>query len=226
MLRVFIAECDYRRALTLGVLLVFPLLLIYSKYPFRSLSPHYLFFWSVFIVIQNLIVHRNIDKRERIFIGLPIARTTYGFFRTLQVLILGVVYTAVYALMFFLFRPVAMVDRRLCMTLCLVFWLIFSLYFTTRDVSLDFFRKMGITRGRFLLIMVMLGGLVQAMTLVAFLQASAHKPTNFIIGRTIDWILLHHPFQGEQGFIRFAVTTGLVALLSVWTFQKKKSYLG
>ena len=102
----------------------------------------------------------------------------------------------------------------------------FSLYFFFRDFVLDFFRRLGITRERFLIIAVMIGLVLQILGLIAFLKVRAHQPVRFFIGEALDWVIHNHPFRGHYGPLRFAGVAFAAAMLSVWSYHRKRSYLG
>ncbi|MBN2356335.1 hypothetical protein JXO59_09490 [candidate division KSB1 bacterium] len=225
MWRLFIAEVEYRKLTCIIMFFFTPLIALYSRWQWHSVTAAYVLFWAVLIALQNSVILRNRDNRERMFSLLPLAHWRCGVYRSSSIAIQAALFTGLFALVRAIVHPQAQMHAKHLLTLILAIWVIFSVYYAGRDAFLDFFRRIGITRERFLLIAVLMGIVLQILGLVAFLRASSGKATQIFFLRWIDWAIHDHPFQGDIGYLRFIGIVLLFAILSVWTFVRRRSYV-
>jgi hypothetical protein len=226
MWRFILSEVQYRRNLFSTLLLLVPVYAIYAKFEIKYISANYFLFWTIFLIIQQIIITRNVEKRNRFIMMLPISKRSAGLHR-ISLIVLPTI--TVFIIFYFFVLIIHHQDystwhHYLTSTAILAF--IYALYFIFQDVLVDFFRQHGITadRTKYAIVLLMLG--LNILGILAFAQASkGGKPSRFMlfVDKTIQWTLANHPFRGEHGYLKFWALSIIIAGLSVWTFERQKS---
>jgi hypothetical protein len=100
----------------------------------------------------------------------------------------------------------------------------YSIYFIIRDLLLQFFRRIGFTSQRMILVLVVAGIGFNLLGFYALLQVKQGNSPG-IIENIIEFAIEHNPFSGDLGSIKFFGFSLLTAFLTLLSYSKRKSYL-
>ena len=102
-------------------------------------------------------------------------------------------------------------------------WLfLFCSYFILRDLLIVRIRNnrfLSINKGGMILMIMIIVLILNVLGIYLFLTESLHA---FDI---IEKVMAVNPFAGPNGLLRLAITVGVLAVMCVFTFSKRKSYL-
>lgn len=225
MLKIIISEIEYHKNSILALGISLPFLALYSRFEFRSITAHYILFWSFFIIAQRIIIIRDREQRTQIANMLPLSRNKYAIFRVLSITIYSVTIFGSYALISLLLSPSKTASLKFYIILTGIVLLVYSLYFLIKDLSQAPFSKLGITPDRFIMFIILFIVGIQLMLLTVYLRAKAGQLAGFHIGLIFDWLIANHPFRGDSGWLKFIITALVSAILTLPSYQRKKSYL-
>lgn len=193
--------------------------------PLESINSLFFMMIPVFIMLQNWFSFRNKEKREHLIARLPVPVYQIGLIRILAVhfaILIGVVFYSISCLSGF-----SKIEFQLSnlFKFYIFFIFSFSVYFIFRDSLLAFFRKKGITLNMVILLffLIILG--LNILTIVAFVQAKNATTNSVTILTFIDYLVYHRFFAGVTGTIKFIFSIIFFSVITVITFNRRKTYL-
>lgn len=219
------SEFDYSRKLFLGFVAVIPLLSLLVVYPIQDFSPNLLAFTMPLLMLQNWAVFRNKEKRGYLQMRLPVSLRHIALTRILLVTLASSCYLVLYAFICFGLMTSGRVNYVALSIIFGIILLVFSVYFILRDLLFDFFRKLGFTKERMLvaLLLVMVG--FNILGVYVMIQTNTSGTAPLPVRATFDFLRRNNPFSGEYGTVKFLALSALLASLTVVSFGRRKSYL-
>lgn len=222
MAQILKAEIDYNLKLIVGFFLFLPVMWLLSYNAFEDLSPNYIMFWLMFIMVQSWNSIRNKEIREYQQAVLPLPRTSVAFARLGVVTILSLIMIAIHSMAIHLIQPERKMNFSTVMLPFAILLFMFSFYYLLRDRLLHFLRHnrvFKITKERTMNILMLTVFLGMIFGIVAFMvRLTAIAPV-------IDFVITHNPFSGRFGFEKFFFPSLALAGLTIVTFNHRKSYL-
>jgi hypothetical protein len=225
MVQILRAEIKYNLKLIVGFFLFLPVTWLLSFNTFEDLSPNYIMFWLMFVMVQSWNSIRNKEIREYQQAALPLERNQMALARLSMVVVLSLVMIATHFIVIHLIQPGRVITFTTVMLPFSILLSMFSLYYLLRDRLLYFLRHnriFKITKERtmtVLMLMVFLGVIFGMLGMVAFMD----RPTG--IATVVDFVIAHNPFSGEFGFEKFFILSLVLSGLTIVTFNHRKSYL-
>ena len=223
MVQILKAELNYNLKLIIGLFLFLPVTWLLSFNAFdEDLSPNYIMFWLMFIMLQSWNSFRNKEIREFQQATLPLSRSKVALTRVVVVVILASGMNGVYFIVLRLIRPAQVISFSTVMLPFLIMVAMFSVYFMLRDRLLFFLRNnriSKITREKSIMILMLLNLMAVILGFVAFMT----RPK--AIGSIVEFAIFLNPFSGEFGFEKFFIFSLILAGLTIVTFNYRKSYL-
>lgn len=225
MVQILRAEIKYNLKLIVGFFLFLPVTWLLSFNTFEDLSPNYIMFWLMFVMVQSWNSIRNKEIREYQQAALPLVRNQVALARLSMVVVLSLVMISTHFIAIHLIQPGRIINLTTVMLPFSILLFMFSLYYLLRDRLLYFLRHnriFKITKERtmgVLMIMVFLGVIFGMLGMVAFMD----RPTG--ITTVVDFVIAHNLFSGEFGFEKFFILSLVLSGLTIVTFNHRKSYL-
>lgn len=223
MWRILKTEFSYNRLFLFGMIgLILPLSvseIIYSDtYGFMLLL-------FMFVFIQGWYVNRNRDKRELLLLQLPLPVRHVAAVRIGMISLLGLSMVVVYKIIFIIVPPAPAPYHANPATYLGLIILGFSILFVLQDLLRDFARKIGITREKVIIgSMFLLVGL-SALGVVAMQMVEAGSPLPISPKPLADFLVGRSASHSGFGLVRFLAVSGFFVLASVFTFERRKSFL-
>ncbi len=217
MLNILKAEISYYKT---SYFLMYAMLLLLSKY-------NWLMGVMGYIVLNSICSLRNKELRERNLAVLPVSILSPAVVRIVIHTVPFMLFTVVTFIALLLIKPS---EWRLIEGLILVngvMILMFSGYFILRDTSLEFFRKIGFTQQIFtkiVVILILAGNLLGIYTMMA-MNRDWPNPAVDVIRFFRNDFPAYNPFSGDFGSYFFLLFSVTFALISVFTYTKRKSFL-
>ncbi len=217
MLKILKAEISYNKT---SILLMYIMLLLLSKYSW---------FMGVmgYITLNSINTLRNKEFRERKLAILPVSIASPAVARIILHTFPFIIFTA------FTFAALLIIDPdqwKLIEELIYVNGIlitIFSLYFILRDKCLYFFRRIGFTQKIFtkiLVIFILVTNLLGIYTMIA-VDKDWPNPAVDVIKFFREDFPAYNPFSGEYGSYYFLILSMVLAVSTIYTYSKRKSYL-
>jgi hypothetical protein len=225
MVQILRAEIKYNLKLIVGFFLFLPVTWLLSFNTFEDLSPNYIMFWLMFVMVQSWNSIRNKEIREYQQAALPLVRNQVALARLSMVVVLSLVMISTHFIAIHLIQPGRIINLTTVMLPFSILLFMFSLYYLLRNRLLYFLRHnriFKITKERtmgVLMIMVFLGVIFGMLGMVAFMD----RPTG--ITTVVDFVMAHNPFSGEFGFEKLFILSLVLSGLTIVTFNHRKSYL-
>ncbi|MBI9070805.1 MAG: hypothetical protein JEY94_04365 [Melioribacteraceae bacterium] len=222
MLKLLISELKYNLTIYLLYLVMTPMfytaVLLYNNDFLLGMIESFF----PFMLINQIIIRRNKEFREKMFNTIPINRELLGIHRLLIVLI-------PITICFLILIPIAITlsdGFHELEKLSIIYGLIIiclSLYFIIRDVFLSHLREKGITKSK-MLIYLMLTGLVLNITgVVLFMLVKAGY--EIPIKPLFQFLENHSPFSGELIGLRTVALGFMLTVLSVYSYNRNRSHI-
>jgi hypothetical protein len=101
----------------------------------------------------------------------------------------------------------------------------FSTYFVLRDLLLDFLRRLGITKERMIMGLMLIAVALNVLGVYYFLKASSEGAPLKAIRPFLEFLVGRSPLHSGLGLTKFMALCGASALLTVITFGRQRSYL-
>ena len=222
MVQILKAEIRYNLKLIIGFFLFLPLTWLLSFNAFQDLSPNYIMFWLMFVMVQSWNSVRNKEARGYQQAVLPLSKIRVALARLGMVIVLSLAMIAIHSVVIHqIQQSLAMSFSTIILPLAILLFM-FSLYYLLRDRLLYFLRHnriFKITKERTMNILMLTVFLGMIFGMVAFM---ARLTT---IAPIIDFVIAHNPFSGEFGFEKFLILSLALAGLTLVTFNYRKSYL-
>jgi hypothetical protein len=215
------SDLDYHKNSILLFLGIIFFVFIYNT----SISPgnaEFLIVLMTFMMINSFVTYRAREKRNRLYFRLPLSTRELGASRIFTVYVLAILAIGVLFVSHQVFqRQISFPYLRMTFLVGLSVFL-FSLYFIFNDIFTSLFKKYG----RFI---VMLGVLVLAMFMVLGIVVmkqtnTTGSPPNLMIS-IIDFVKNNNPFSGYSGWIRFLRVVLVLSFITLFTFNRRKSYI-
>jgi len=222
MARIIKAELNYNKRLILGFFCFLPITWILALNELEALPPTYIMFWLVFIMVQNWNSFRNKERREYQIQVLPLSNWRIAAARLMMVVLLSIPVIFIYYLILFIIQPGRFLDFMALLRPFSILMLMFSVYFLLRDSLLYFMRNnniFNITKDRSVTILILLvfwGVVISFMGLLI-------KPSG--LRGIIEFVIALNPFQGQYGLEKLYSLSLILALFTLITFNRRKSYL-
>jgi hypothetical protein len=220
------AEIAYHKKIFLSFFVFIPLFWLYAVYPFMEDMPQGMWiFMMLFLMLQYWNIFRNREKRDRRFAMLPVSPIQIALARILIVICACFAYILLYRLFINLFNPVEYVNtRKLLITVALILFL-YSTYFISRDLLLSFFRRIGFNKNRMIAAAVLLLLGLNVLGLAVMMNRNAADPAFSNINPIITFFKTSSLFNTDPGVAKLLGTNFLFALLTVFSFRRRKAYL-
>lgn len=217
------AELDYNQRLLLFMcLLIFPI----SAFAFMEPDvPGFIILLMIFVLLQNWNVGRNREHRDYQLISVPIASRYVALGRIFTILVLGLAIVAVYFVITHIFGPQRATQRANPLAFLGLLVTLFSIYYVCRDLSIGLMRRLGLTSEKLRMALMLLLVFTSLLGIVAmkYVQDGGAMPlwfdvmAKFLVGRSAA----HH----GTGLIQFWLISIFFAVLSLFSFQYRRSYL-
>ncbi len=178
----------------------------------------------MFILVQNWNTMRNKERREFKIFLLPVSLLKISMARISIVAVYCLIIITEYELLSIVFPYQPISYKIPSSALIGIILLGFSSYFILRDLLLYFFRRIGLTAQRMIMILVIAGVGFNILGVYAFIEAKQSNSRG-IIGKIIDTIIAYNPFRGEYGAYKFLMISLFFALLTLLIYPKRKAYL-
>ena len=217
MLKILKAEISYNKA---SLILLFALLLMVSKYDF-------LMFLLAFVMLNTINTTRNKELRERKLALLPVSMSSPAIVRITILAMPFLIFTV------FTFTALLIISRdewRLIESWIFVNGLIimgFSVYFILRDLTLEFFRRIGLTKNKFVKIVFIFIIFMNLLGIYTMLATNNDwpNPAGHVIRFFKEAFPAYNPFSGEYGGYYFLIFSVMLAASTIYTYSRRKSYL-
>jgi hypothetical protein len=221
MWKLIKSDLDYHKNSILLFLGIIFFVFIYNT----SISPgnaEFLIFLMTFMMMNSFVTYRAREKRNRLHFRLPLSARELAGSRILFVYVLATLAIGILFISHQLFqRQVSFPYLRMTVLVGMSVFLSL-LYFIFYDIFISLFKKYG----RFI---VMLGVLVVAMFMVLGIvvmkqtNEAGSSPGQLI--SIIDFIKNINPFAGRSGGIRFLRVILVLSFITIFTFNRRKSYV-
>ncbi|MCP4725025.1 MAG: hypothetical protein GY863_08320 [bacterium] len=217
MLKILKAEISYNKA---SLVLLFALFLMLSKYDF-------LMFLLAFVMLNTINTIRNKELRERRLALLPVSIASPAISRIMIMALPFLIFTV---FTFIVLLIIKAEEWRLIKSWIVVNGLIimgFSVYFILRDLTLEYFRRIGLTKNIFIKIVFIFIIFMNLLGIYTMLATNADwpNPAGDIIKFFREDFPAYNPFSGEYGSYYFLILSVMLAASTIYTYSKRKSYL-
>ena len=221
MWKLIKSDLEYQKNSILLFLGIIFFIFIYNAF----ISPgnaEFMIFLMTFMMMNSFVTIRAREKRNRLHPRLPLSAREVGGSRILIVYILALLAIGVLFISHQLFqRQVSFPYQRITVLVGISVFL-FSLYFIFYDLCRSLFKKYG----RFF---VMLGVLVLALFMglgiVVMKQTNATGAPPGLMISIIDFVKNNNPLAGNTGWIRFLILNLILSIITIFTFNRRKSYI-
>lgn len=220
MWRLFKSELNYNKSLVYFMLCLIPAVMIATS--MINYDNRWMIFWIILLILENWIIKRNNERREFLFTLLPIPAWQKGFLRMFFIAIICGAFLPIFQLLLFLTNDGKLIEWKYLIVIYFLILLSFSIYFIIRDLLLYFIRTnphIRMTRER--------TRIVLKLSLLAFFIAGAIafvlRPQSLI--DFINLLIRINPFTGAYGIIKFCLFSLILAVLTICSYQKRKTSL-
>lgn len=223
MWHILKAEFNYHKKIFLGFFGFLPFICFHAINPIlEDLSANYLIFMLIFLMLQNWNTFRNKENRERQHIRLPLSIKKIALARIFMIIIPCLGFIGFYSLIYSLLAgPIDHIRLLISFSMIL---LGFSIYFIIRDLFLSFFRKIGFTKNRIVigLVLIMLGLNLLGIFFFTRTTNTGAPPVNMeLLAKFVRFL------QGADMYVatKFIVSSLALASSTLFSFGRRRSYL-
>lgn len=223
MWKIFKSEISYLKTyFILGVILVPVFFFLQTGFEDLGNLP---ILAIIFLLIQNWLGRRTKEKREYKTYLLPVSSYAIAFSRVIMIIASAVVFILIYQLIlvFLNYEPFRY-NISLTLTLGIMLF-IYSIYFILRDLLLYYFRRIGLTANRMILILSMMGIILNMLGIYVFIITKSEGKAPEVIGVIIEGFKKYNPFFIENGSEFFLLFSFFLAGLSLISYQRRAAYL-
>lgn len=179
----------------------------------------------LFLLLQNWNTFRNKEKREYKNILLPISARKIAISRLAIVIIFCLAAVFFYRLIQLFFPAELFTYSIAAPVITGIILLGFSIYFILRDLLLVFFRRIGLTAPRMLMLIAFTGIALNILGVAVLIQTkSSGRPPAFLPA-IIEGFKTYNPYNGASGPYLFLLTSVIAGLVSIISYSKRKAYL-
>ena len=188
----------------------------------RAISPGNIEFLMTFLMMNSFVTYRAREKRNRLHFRLPMSTRELAGSRILTVYVLAILAMGVLFISHKLFhRQVSFLYPRITVLVGMSVFL-FSLYFIFNDIFTSLFKKYG----RFVATLaVIVLAMVMVLGIVVMKQTNEAGSSPGQLMTIIDFINNINPFIGQSGWIRLLGTILVLSFITIFTFNRRKSYV-
>lgn len=228
MWHIIITEFNYSKILFLIFFGLVPIVAYLAVYPLLEDMPTaMILFWLMLVSVQNWIIFRNKENRDRQHALLPVSVVLRALARMGLVVFLCTVIITIYCFIQFIVnpaRPVAIMGAMVAFGIILI---VFSIYFILRDLLLFFLRnnrlfKLSKERSKTILIFLVL--ILNFLGIYYFLIGLSGRMEASGLVRMIRFIKYDPLFTTGPGIVRYMIGCSLFAGLTLLTYAGRKSY--
>ena len=229
MWHILITEFSYNKILFLILFGLVPIVAYLTVYPLMEDMPTaMMLFWLMLVPIQNWIIFRNRENRDRQHALLPVSVVLRALARMGLIVILCTAMITIYCFIQFIVnpaRPVAFMGAGVAFGIILI---VFSIYFILRDLLLFVLRnnrlfKLSKERSKTVLIFLVL--ILNLLGIYYFLIGLNGRMESSGLIRMIRFIKYDPLFTTGSGIIQYMSGCLLFAGLTVLTYAGRKSYI-
>ncbi len=222
MWRILKAELDYHKRLFAGFVGFVILLGFYAANSFiEDLSPNYILFLMMFLLLQNWNTLRNKERRDFQIVQLPVSIGLIALARIVMIFIVFVMLVGPFTLMqFLLTRSVDYIHSLIGLGIILMG---FSIYYIMRDQILLFLRKMGITQSKMRWGLAVSFLALNFLGIFFFIKTSKTGSPPVSLDALVQFIRFIKGAR-PQDLVKFFVPAITFACLTVISFSKRRSY--
>jgi hypothetical protein len=224
MWNLVLSEFTYFKRIWVPFFGIAPLIGLYSIHPLlEDLSPVYILAQVMFLATLYWTIYRNREKRDCYVIRLPLSVTKLGAVRLLTIA-MGI---AIHVLLYMPFpllagKPLSSPGFLIALGIIVS---LFSIYFIFRDTLFLFFRRIGLTSNRVLVIAVFLGLGLNILGMKAAFQAKTTGKAPVFVDAIAHFLIRDNPFTGEFGLLKFLLCSAVLAFLSILAFKRRRSFV-
>ena len=223
MLFLIKSEINYSKIL---ILILFPLIpiLVFLQTAIEDMGNMALLA-VLFILLQNWNSFRNKERREYRNFLLPLTARQIAISRLSIIFIFSILTVFFYVLIQSLI-PIDIFHYNINPSIIIgIIVLGFSAYFILRDLLLVFFRRIGLTAPRMLMLIAFIGIAFNILGVFVLIQTkSSGKPPAFL-PLIIEGFKTYNPFNGASGPYLFLLFAVIISLFSIISFNRRKAYL-
>lgn len=221
MLKVLSAEIRYHGWFLLSILGLIPVLALYRIYADEEFALSIL---PTLIMMPSLLwnIQRNKERRDYQHKLLPVTVRALGLSRLSVFLLLSVLIASLFVFFSYLIPEPGLTGNKVVWFTFLTVVLLFCCYFILRDLLIYIIRNnrfLSINKEGIILMITIVVLILNVLGIYLFLSES--RPAFDIIAG----VMAVNPFAGPHGLLRLTITVGVLAVMCVFTFSKRKSYL-
>jgi len=222
MYKILKAELNYHKLSWYSIVLLIPLILLYTGEESES-GTHFIIFLFPYLMINTIIPPRYKEKRDRLFTLLPIVNWHIALERIVLIIAVVSLYLISYSALYALIYPNQPSNFNSITLFFGIIIFIYSIFFIINDIFVHTLKHGSDDRGA---LTKFKGGMIIfiAILMLAGFYALYAKPPGLLIFYNL--IAENNPFSGEFGEIKFVFVSLLLAMISVFTFAKRRSYSG
>ena len=221
------SEFDYNRSLFLILLAPLPFLSYLSVHPIlEDLPATMIVFWLMFNILLQWTIRRNKEYRDYRLMCLPCPVRYISALRILVLLAYFGLVAVIYLFFQALFNEGILFSAKSLVVYISINLVLLSIYLILKDISVSCLSNNRWLRPTREQRRMMLMFFILVLNLAGFyllIQSSGGGRRG--IGSVIDFIIHHHPFRGEFGYLRFFLVAVLLGFLSMVSFRWRRSYL-
>jgi hypothetical protein len=217
------SELNYNAFKLLAFLVVIPFLVLIEFY-FDDFPKLYIAFLLYFTILAWFL---NANKEHRIirYNILPVNRLKNAISRIIILLVITLAVYLPYIGLYWILKFNAALNIKYIFVSASVVLIVFGLSFVVRDLAFEFFRTIGLNKYNIKLVLVVIILALNLITVYAFMytKSTGHAPLFF--ESAIRSIESHNPFAHPAADFYFVLAFCAVAMISILSYNKRKSYL-
>ncbi|MFC1554323.1 hypothetical protein ACFL7D_06795 [candidate division KSB1 bacterium] len=221
MWKVLNAEIQYNRFSFLFFLSIIPGIHIIKQYYVDV--PLLIFFYLPIVALNQIFIFRSKEGRERFTNRLPVQLTALAIARISIVLLPCLFGIILMELLNLVQSGIESISINNSIILFGIVVLIYSIYFIFSDIMSVF--SGGKSNKNAMMVLIGLLTAFMFLGLFMFMKTSSGEPPSALVN-TIEFVINNHPFRGEYGVMKFAVTALVSSVITVCTYIRRRSFLG
>jgi hypothetical protein len=174
--------------------------------------------------ITPFVIFKNSAKehKSRFYPTLPISLRAVAVYRVFLVVFSMAIFYAVYIGWQLFVLKQSDIHFGMAIVIAGLTLSIYGIGYIYRDIFREFIIRKGITREKVAPVLILIGIVLQVWLLVTFLQTKSGNEADWHIGHAIDWLIANFPFRGQTGPMKSLITGSVLALISIFTFERSK----
>ena len=231
MIQIPIAEIKYNKKILISYVLFILLISLLTITPIiRHFSPNFWMCWLMIMVLQLWNQNRHKEKRSIMLSNLPISLLQLSLLRILIVVLIGVCGGTLYAIFLIVGHHAELIQINNVLIALGITNSLFSLSFIHRDLFMNFWRRIGMTRQKWIvtfLPIIILLNILTILTVLKTFQSKTPESGPPTIGRIFDifYFGIINLSTSPSGMAIFIMLTLMLASFTLLTYDRRKSYL-